>query len=137
MIAYVDSSVVARKLLSEPEPLAEWSQIQEAYASRLMPLELGRLIDRLRLTGQIDDAEVEQLQVELRRVLRAVDVVALSERILKRAGEAMPTVLGALDSVHLATALEVAAHAPGLCLATHDAQLARAARASGLVVCGA
>ncbi len=46
--------------------------------------------------------------------------------------------LGSLDAFHLATAVELAAaKAPGLVLATHDRQLARAARASGLDVVGA
>jgi predicted nucleic acid-binding protein len=50
----------------------------------------------------------------------------------------MPTTLGTLDALHLATALELAAGGvAGLVLATHDAQLARAARASGLEVIGA
>jgi predicted nucleic acid-binding protein len=49
----------------------------------------------------------------------------------------MPTVLGTLDALHLATALEVKrALAPKLVLLTHDEQLARAARASGLAVLG-
>jgi predicted nucleic acid-binding protein len=80
---------------------------------------------------------VEHLHRETRRLLRSVEVLALSERILVRAGAPMPTVLGSLDAIHLATALEVAAARNGqLVLATHDEQLGRAARASGLEVWG-
>jgi predicted nucleic acid-binding protein len=137
VIALLDTSVVLRKLFGESDPLAEWPQVREAYASRILLVELGRVIDRSRLAGDIDDEQVEQLHRETRRILRSVDVLALSERILVRAAGPMPTALGSLDAIHLATALEVAATRETLILATHDAQLARAARASGLEVCGA
>jgi uncharacterized protein len=128
---------VARKLFGEPEPLAEWGRLRRAYASRILLVELGRLFDRSRLAGDIDDAEVEQLQQESRRMLRSVDVVALDERVLVRAAGPMPTAIGSLDAIHLATALELAASRErALVLATHDRQLARAARASGLEVAG-
>ena len=133
----MDTSVVLRKLFGEPGALAEWPKVQEAYASRVLVVELGRIIDRARLAGDIDDGQVEQLQRESRRVLRSVEIIALSDRVLERAAGPMPTTLGSLDAIHLATALELAAkRAPGLVLATHDRQLARAARASGLEVVG-
>lgn len=137
MIAMLDTSVVLRKLFGEPGALAEWSEVTEAFASRLLPLELGRVIDRCRLAGDIDDEQVEHLHREARRVLQSVEVLALSERVLSRASGPMPTTLGSLDAIHLATALELAASLEGpLVLATHDLQLARAARASGLEVRG-
>jgi predicted nucleic acid-binding protein len=88
------------------------------------------------LAGEIDDAQVEQLQGEARRLLRSIALVALTDRILTRAAGLMPTDVGSLDAIHLATAQELAASRPALVLATHDRQLARAARASGLDVCG-
>jgi predicted nucleic acid-binding protein len=137
VIALLDTSVVLRKLFGEPGVLPEWSRIEEAYASRVLAVELGRVIDRTRLAGDIDDEQVEQLQRESRKLLRSIEVIALSERVLQRAAGPMPTALGSLDAIHLATALELASErAPELVLATHDRQLARAARASGLEVVG-
>lgn len=137
MIALLDTSVVLRKLFGEPDALAEWGQVRQAYASRVLLVELGRAIDRSRLAGDIDDEQVDQLHREARRILRSVDVLALSERILLRAAGPMPTTLGSLDAIHLATALDLAPSLTGdFVLATHDRQLARAARASGLGVCG-
>jgi predicted nucleic acid-binding protein len=137
MTVLLDTSVVLRKLFGERGTLAEWPRIRLAFASRMLSVELGRVIDRARLAGDIDDAQVEQLQREARRLLRSVEILALGERILARASGPMPTALGTLDAVHLATALELAPRHPSLALATHDRQLARAARASGLEVCGA
>ncbi len=138
MIAFVDSSVLLRRLFGEPKPLEEWPKITRAYCSRLFPIEVARVIDRARLAGAITDDQVADLHDEARRVLRSIEVLALSERVLERAARPAPTTLGTLDSLHLATALELAASlgAP-IVVATHDAQLARAARASDLEVCGA
>jgi predicted nucleic acid-binding protein len=137
VISLVDTSVILRKLFGERGMLAEWSSIREAFASRIVLVELGRIVGRSRLSGQIDDAQVEQLHGESRRLLRSISLVALTDRILTRAAGPMPTVLGSLDAIQLATAQELAASRPGLTLATHDKQLARAARASGLDVYGA
>lgn len=138
MIALLDTSVVLRKLFGEADDLEEWPKLREAYASRVLMVEVGRVIDRSRLSGDIDDEQVEHLQRESRRILRSIEVLALSDRILERAAGPMPTALGSLDAIHLATAIELAAaRAPALVLATHDRQLARAARASGLTVVGA
>lgn len=137
MIAFLDSSVLLRKLFGEPNDLSEWEEIGAAYASRLLPLEMGRVIDRARLAGQINDDEVVALHQESRILMRSIEILALTETILDRATGAMPTVLGALDSIHLVTALELASRLDEpLVLATHDEQLARAARAFGLDVCG-
>lgn len=137
MTSYVDTSVLLRQLFGEPQRLAEWSMIKAAYASRLILVEIGRVIDRCRLGGEIGDADVERLQVEARRLCRSIDILGIDDAILRRAAGPMPTVVGSLDAIHLATALELAeAGEPSLIFATHDDQLARACRASGLVVVG-
>lgn len=129
--------MVLRKLFGEGGQLEEWPKIKDAYASRIMPVEVARVIDRARLAGSVDDEQVVQLHTELRRVLRSISLLALSEGVLERAGGPMPTVLGTLDALHVATAAELAREldAP-LILATHDLQMARAARALGLEVRG-
>lgn len=137
MIAYLDASVLLRKLLGEPNPLARAGEIEAGYSSRIVEVEVGRVIDRYRLAGTIDDAEVADLQQEARRALRLVAMLSLSAAVLRRATAAMPVSLGTLDAIHLATALELAPRLDQpLALATHDVQLARAARASGLDVYG-
>ena len=60
-----------------------------------------------------------------------------SPLLLARASQPMPTTLGTLDAIHLATALLWAEHSRlPLVMATHDQSLATAARASGLRVIG-
>ena len=70
--------------------------------------------------------------------LEAVDLVLLQRPILSRASEPLPTPLGTLDALHLATAL-VWRDRTGqtLVMATHDGSLALVARSFGIEVLGA
>ncbi len=136
MIAFVDTSVVLRLLFGEASPLAEWATIRSAYGSALMSVEIARVIDRYRVDGTIDDDDVVQLHREARRVTGSIDLFSVTDGVLERAGRPMPTTVGTLDAIHLATALELAERNEELVVATHDRQLGRAALASGLAVCG-
>ena len=67
-----------------------------------------------------------------------MDRVDVSPAVLRRAADPFPTPLGALDAIHLATAIlwrEGRSEAP--VLVTHEGQLAMAARATGFVTAGA
>jgi predicted nucleic acid-binding protein len=50
MTVYVDTSVVVRVLLREPNPVQIWGQWNKAYSSALWRVEALRTADRLRLT---------------------------------------------------------------------------------------
>ncbi len=137
MIAFVDTSVLLRKLLGEPHPLREWKLIAVGYASRLLRAELGRTIDRYRLQGKLDDAHVASLHEEAHAVLRSFSSVVVSEQILERASQPMPTVIGTLDAIHLVSAMEVRSQLKkDVIFATHDEQLSIAARAMNFRVIG-
>lgn len=69
--------------------------------------------------------------------LEAIDLVLLRAPVLSRAGDPLPTPLGTLDAIHLATALVWRDRmSQALVVATHDAALALAARSFGLDVLG-
>lgn len=137
MIALIDSSVLVRKFFGEPNPLVQWHQITEAYASRLLIVEIARVIDRCRLMGQIDDDDVVMLHTEMQRVQSSIEILDVSERIWRRAAAPMPTHLGSLDAIHLAIAMELRdSREQPIIVATHDQQLAKAARSSGFEVVG-
>ena len=72
------------------------------------------------------------------RLLEAVEAVDVSRPILRRASEPFPAPLGALDAIHLSTAVSWRdVHGADLTMATHDRALATAARSIGLQVIGA
>jgi len=133
---YVDSSVVLRVVLGEPRPLREWRRIDRAISSQLVRLECLRTIDRARVRLALDDAEVAAQRAAALEVLEGFDMVPIDAVVLQRASDPFPTLLGSLDAIHLASALHARAQVPQLRLATHDAELATAARAMGFTVLG-
>jgi predicted nucleic acid-binding protein len=139
VIAYLDSSVVLRVVLAEPQRLAEWGRISSPVSSAITEVECLRTLDRGLAHGRLDTTTVAERRAAVYDVLRRTEIVSLSPPVLARAGASFPTPLGTLDALHLATALlwrERSDADAELQFATHDAGLAVAARACGLQVIG-
>ena len=136
MRVYVDTSVTLRMLFQEPDPLPEWGQWTEAYASRIWHTEALRTLDRLRLMAAIDDKLMVQHRNAIDLIHSVFHIIPVTEGITARAGESFPTVIGTLDAIHLATAIFVRDTVGLDVFLTHDAQLATAAAAYGFTVEG-
>jgi len=136
MTVYIDTSVVLRILFHEPNPVEVWGKWERALSSSLWRVEALRNVDRLRLSGDLSDEDVADLVREIRVVHETLAIYPLTERILQRASETFPTVVGTLDAIHLATALAIREFEPIELLLTHDEQLATAARSVGFSVVG-
>ena len=136
MTVYVDTSVVLRILLHEPDPVGIWGQWNKAYSSALWRVEALRTVDRLRLTHEISDAEVAELVHNIQIIHETFAIHPVTNQILQRASETFPTVVETLDAIHLATALSVRGIENVDSLLTHDSQLATAARSLGFKVLG-
>ncbi len=105
--------------------------------SALAETECLRTLDRLRLRAGLSDREVARRRHTVFRLLESLEVVAVTAPVLARAAQPLPTELGTLDAIHLATALLWREHSGGdIVMATHDVALATAARACGLTVVG-
>jgi len=137
MIVYLDTSVVLRILFREANPIGIWKKWDKAYSSALWHIEALRTIDRMRLTHEITDAEVAVLVRETQIIHDTLAICPLNEKILQRAGETFPTVVGTLDAIHLASALSIRELDNLDTVLTHDLQLATAARSLGFNVIGA
>ena len=137
MIAYVDASVLLRVALRQPDALPEWRQIQQGVSSALIMTESLRTLDRLRLRGKLPDEEVASRRGTIIRLIESLELVEIDAVVLDRAAQPMPTELGTLDAIHLASALlwkEVSR--TDVIMATHDGALGLAAQAHGLRVVG-
>jgi len=134
--AYLDSSILLRVVLGEPNRLPEWSRITAAVTSEIARVECLRALDRLRLAGGMDDRELARRRATMLDLLSGVETVRLNRAVLDRAAEAFPTQVRTLDALHLASALLVRTRMAGLRFATHDAELATAGLAVGLRVIG-
>lgn len=137
MIAYVDSSVLLRIALGQPNSLIEWPSVRVGFSSALLEVECLRTLDRLRLIRSVDDSELATRREAVLRLVRSLRRIEITPDILQRAAQPLPTVLGTLDAIHLVTALRCQSRADGdLVMATHDKALGTAARAFGFLVIG-
>lgn len=137
MIAYVDASVLLRLVLGQPDALPEWRQIKRGVSSALLRTESLRTLDRLRLRANLANAEVAKRRATILTVIDSLEVVDIDAAVLDRAAQPMPTELGTLGAIHLATALlwkEM--RRVDLVMATHDEALGLGAQAHGLPVVG-
>ena len=137
MKAYLDTSALLRLVLREAGALEELLSCEGLVSSELLAVESCRTIDRLRLQGSLSTEEAAARLLLVTEWLEAIDLVLLRPPVLSRASEPMPTPLGTLDAVHLATALiwrERMRHP--LVMARHDGALSLAARSYGFEVLG-
>lgn len=137
MTGYVDASAFLAFVKSEPHRLREWGKLERRVTGRLTMVESLRTLDRFFVRGDLGADDVARLRETVFRLARTMRVVEITESVLLRASEPFSTPLGTLDAVHLATALLVRAEETAdLAFATHDTELALAARAQGFPVLG-
>jgi predicted nucleic acid-binding protein len=137
MIAYVDSSVLLRLALGQPNALPEWRQIDRGVSSALISTESLRTLDRLRIRVGLSDTEIAGRRATILSLIDSLELIEIGSVVLDRAAQPMPTELGTLDAIHLASAL-LWKDATGVnpTMATHDRALGLAAQAHGLPVIG-
>jgi predicted nucleic acid-binding protein len=122
---YLDSSAIVKLVVEEAESRALRLHLrrQETYvSSALARTEVGRSLLRLGPTFMARGEEV----------LRRLDLVHISERILRAAAGVRPPELCSLDAIHLATASELGTDLGSV--VTYDERMASAARVLGFVV---
>ena len=129
MIVYLDSSIILRIVLGATGRLREWTRLTSAVSSELVRVECLRVLDRARLSGAIADRELSRRRATTLELLEGFDLVRMNRPVLGRAAEPFPTTIRTLDAIHLASALLAERRFPGLRFATHDVDLAAAARA--------
>ena len=137
MTAYVDSSVLLRVALGQRDALPEWRRLRRGVVSALVEVECLRTLDRLRLRTGLGAREIATRREVVFRILESMEMIEPNRPLILRAAQPLPTELGTLDAVHLATAmLWRERDGSDLVMATHDAALGTAARACGLRVVG-
>lgn len=137
MIAYVDSSVLLRLALGQLNALPEWRQIDRGVSSALISTESLRTLDRVRIRANLSDIEVATRRATILNLIDSLELIEVDSTVLDRAAQPMPTELGTLDAIHLASALlwkDTMSIDP--VMATHDGALGLAAQAHGLKVIG-
>jgi predicted nucleic acid-binding protein len=137
VIAYVDSSVIARIVLRQADRLVGLEGADRRLTSLVTQLECLRALDRARIEEHLDPDEISARRTVLYGQLRRMERVAVSRSVLERAGEPMPGPVKTLDAIHIATALRCRERGVyDLAFATHDRQQGRVAADFGFEVIG-
>ena len=125
MRCYLDSSALAKLVIREPESHALRTFLKR---SEMMLSSAIAETELLRAARRISDQTVKAAP----RMLSVVALMEVSREILSSASLLEPASLRTLDSIHLATALELADELDSF--VTYDFKLAEAARSAGLPV---
>ncbi|MBI5298790.1 MAG: type II toxin-antitoxin system VapC family toxin [Deltaproteobacteria bacterium] len=131
--SFLDTSILLRHILGEPNAYQKLKQFDKIYASELTRVEALRTIDRLRIQNRWPQEEVA-LRIRLLTAFSAsVEIIPLQPAILRRASDPFPTTVGTLDALHIATALLIQIQLnKSLLFLTHDTRQGLAAVASGM-----
>ena len=120
--------MLLRVALRQRDALPQWRK--SGVSTALVLSESLRTLDRLRLRASLPDAEVARRRSTILALIGSLEILEIDATVLDGASQPMPTGLGTLDAIHLATAL-LWTHMTGveLVMATHDAALAHRAQA--------
>ncbi|MHB8452291.1 MAG: type II toxin-antitoxin system VapC family toxin [Mycobacteriales bacterium] len=124
-VTYLDSSAIVKLVVAEAESgaLRRYLPRRKPHvASALAQTEVARA-----LLGSGQEATKRGLDV-----LRRIDLIRISDRVLAAAGALLPTDLRSLDAIHIATAQLLGDSLARI--VTYDARLAEAAKMLGLRV---
>ena len=131
-ILYVDTSALLKLLVREAESAAierELLKWRELATSVIAEVELPRAVARAR--EERADAVIDGSLV-LRGVLSSAAIVSLSEGVVAAARKVKPVHVGALDAIHIASALSLGEQLAGV--ATYDKRMQDALEPLGVRV---
>lgn len=121
--AYLDSSAVVKLVITEPE-----SESLRRYLRSRRPLVSSALARTEVLRSLLSFGDVALARG--RRVLRAIELLRVSDRVFEAAGTLLPAEVRSLDAIHLATAAQLGDDL-GV-VVTYDMRMAEAAAKLGL-----
>ena len=134
---YIDASVVLRHVLARGRPPRVKNPWGTAHSSMLLRVEGSRALDRARTADLWNPSELAGASEAFRKCLDEIEEIPISEKVLWRASLPYPEPLGALDAIHLASAIVIAERlGEPVHFLTHDRRLGLAARAAGLEASG-
>lgn len=101
---YLDSSVVLAWLLERNDALAALEGEKEVASSRLLWVEVSRVLHRGLQTGRLDAVVTTKARHNFSRFAAGLSQILLTEAVLLRASGPYPLVIRTLHAAHLASA---------------------------------
>ncbi len=103
--AYVDSSVILRKLLRELDKVVSFANYERIFTSEITEIECMRALNRVKFEQQISEDELVERYQELNHRYRGFEIIKMNPDVLKRTKEAFPISVKTLDAIHLSSLL--------------------------------
>lgn len=137
MLAYLDSSVLLKKIFGQTGTSIDLGQITYGVSSELLRLECLRSADRYRVANDESEDDFLYRVGLIHDSLKHLELIQIFPEVLNRASQSFPAALGTLDAIHLSTCLLYQQReGKEITLCSHDEELKRAAKAVGLPVLG-
>jgi predicted nucleic acid-binding protein len=140
VIVYLDSSVILRVVLKEPNELGSWYEIVHGVTSELSIVECHRGLYRANASGRLSDTALPLARNYADQILLRLTIVNITSELIEKAAGPLPGGLTTLDAIHLVSAMSyrerLADDEPPLSFGTHDRALAVAAKLSNFPVLG-
>lgn len=140
MIVYLDTSVILRIVLKEPNELSAWNEIDHGVTSEISTVECHRRLYRANATGRLTDSAFQLARNYADQILLRLTIVNITSELIEKAAGPLPSVLATLDAIHLVSAMNYRGRLddtePRLSFATHDRELAVAAALSNFPILG-
>ncbi|MHB8691648.1 MAG: type II toxin-antitoxin system VapC family toxin [Solirubrobacteraceae bacterium] len=121
-LTYLDSSAIVKLAVAEPE-----SKALRGYLSRRRPL-VSSALARTEVARALTPCGPEAV-ARGEEVLRRIQLMRVTDRVLSEAGRMTPADLRSLDTIHLASARQFGSAVKQI--VTYDQKMATAAQASG------
>jgi predicted nucleic acid-binding protein len=101
---YLDTSVVLAFYLEDNDVLSRVPRDSTIGSSRLMWIEFARVLERALRANQLGPEEAVGIRRAFDEMGRTIDRLRLSEEVLRRAEGSFPLLVRSLDALHLASA---------------------------------
>jgi predicted nucleic acid-binding protein len=126
---YFDSSIILRYAVNHERALKNLSRYAtNAATSALTTVECLRVLDRWRITNEIDDKKLASSRSLCLSILSGLRMIAIDQDTIELASQSFPIAIKSLDAIHLATAIQLKRiHGLNTVMLTHDQKLMMAA----------
>lgn len=123
-VSYLETSTFLQVVFQETgweESRKKIENSDRLISSRLLRVEVGRALLRLRLNNAQDELAASELTSRCDSLFAAIDLVEISSEVCMRAERVFPAqLLRSLDAIHIATYLLLKEKFGGLEMLSHD-----------------
>ena len=131
LTSYFDSSVLVRYVIGHEQSIQNLTPYSKgAVTSAITAIECLRVLDRWRITKEINDERLISARSLCLKILSGLRIIPVDDHVVSMASQTFPIAMKSLYAIHLASALHFQNQSGvKVLLLTHDIKLQMAATA--------